>query len=130
MRALIIVAATLGFAAAAQAQTPAAQCPSGTQAWVVRTSKVKPGQEAAFEKALADQQAWYRSKGIATNAFKAGPVADPKTGVDPTLRMTVHINAPVKRPPNDAAWDAFVAEFRASSDIVTQTYACLADAPR
>ena len=116
-----------GLAGVAHAQ-PAQTCPAGTQGWVIRTSKIKPGQAATFDKALADQVAWYKAKGQ-KDTFVVGP-AIAQGGLDPSLRVSVHMNAPATRPDADPAWNAFVAEFRASSDIVSETRACLGEVKR
>ncbi len=91
---------------------------------VVRVSKLKPGQGALFARATADQVAWYRGKGITTNSFKVGTMLD---GAGAEQRLTLHLNAPAERPAPDAGWNAFVQEFRDSSDILTETRVCLKD---
>lgn len=125
-----LAALTLAAAAPALAQTPNELCPNGQLA-LVRTSKLKPGgDKAGFEKAVHDNLAWYRSKGITTNQQLAATVLISEDGgktwkASSDTVASVHLNPPSSRPANDAAWDAFVAEFRANSDIATETMLCV-----
>lgn len=118
--ALFAAAALLLWAGAACAQDVC----SGGHPVFVRVSKIKPGQAALFAKAVADQQAWYRGHGITTNQQMFGAVFTP-TGVSPDQVMTVHMDAPLQRPATDAGWNAFIQEFHASSDMVSETRACV-----
>jgi len=123
-------ALTLFVAAPALAQSPNDLCPNGQLA-LVRTSKLKPeGAKAGFDKAVHDNQAWYRAKGITTNQQLAATVLITEDGgktwkASPDTVASVHLNPPSSRPATDAAWDAFVAEYRANSDIATETMLCV-----
>jgi hypothetical protein len=114
--------------ASAQAMFP----PCDGQYVTVRVSKLKPGgTTAGFMKAVADQEAWYRSKGITKNSQLAGKVfttTGGKGAYQDGALLTIHMNAPDSglTPPSDAAYAAFVKEFRDNSDIVSETRACLA----
>lgn len=125
--AALCAAAPVTANAAATAQ---ALCPSG-QLVIVRTSQIKPGgSKAGFDKAVADNQAWYASHGVKGNKQVGGTVLtfDKATGwaTSPDMVATVHLNPPgPTAPPADAAWDAFVAEYQANSNLVTQTMICL-----
>lgn len=117
-------------AGAATAATPPDLCKDG-QISVLRTSKLKsPASRAQFDKAVKDQTAWYRSHGFAKNRILSAAimVQDAKTKDwtnDPLEVVTLHVDAPGAAAKHDAAYDAFVAEFRASSDITSERILCL-----
>jgi hypothetical protein len=74
--------------------------------------------------------AWYRSHGFAKNRVMVGTVMvqDPKTkdwSVSPTEIVSLHTDAPGPAAKHDAAYDAFVADYRAASDIDTEKLVCL-----
>jgi len=125
--AVLCAAAPVAANAAASAK---ALCPSG-QLVIVRTSQIKPGgSKAGFDKAVADNQAWYRSHGVTGNTQVGGAVLtfDKASGwsTSPDMVATVHLNPPGGSGPQaDAAWDAFVAEYQANTNLVTQTMICL-----
>jgi hypothetical protein len=134
---LVIAAAVAAAVAATVAATPAlaadpAQGLCKGQLVMVRTSKLKtPDARPVFEKAAKDNEAWYRTHGLTANQQIAGTVLvmDPAThtlSVSPDTVATVHVNPPgPSAPAPDAAWNAFVDEYRASSDLETQTLICL-----
>jgi hypothetical protein len=123
--------AALGLAAApALAAEPQQLCKG--ELVMVRTSKLKsPETRPGFEKAVKDNEAWYRAHGITANRQIGGSVLvyNPQThetSVSPDVVATVHVNPPgASAPAPDAAWNAFVDEYRASSDLETQTLICL-----
>ena len=121
MRIVLLASALLALSAGAAA---AQDMCAGGHPVVIRVSKLKPGGAATFAKATVDQRAWYRAHGITTNEQYVGAVLTP-TGPSADQMVTLHMDAPLKRPDADAAWNAFVAEFRDSSDIVSETRACL-----
>lgn len=92
----------------------------------MRISKVKPGKMDVFKKAMADQRAWYTSHGMTMNQLKAGPTFT-GAGLSADQMVTIHLNSPSQRPDGDAGYNAFVAELRDSSDIVTETRFCAGD---
>lgn len=116
--------------AAQAADNPQALCPNG-QLVIVRTSQIKPeGSKAGFDKAVADNQAWYVAHGQTKNKQVGGRVLtrDKATGwsVSPDMVATVHVNPPgPEAGPADAAWNAFVAEYQANTNMVSQTMICL-----
>src|ERR1022692_1680943 len=89
---------------------------------IVRVSTIKPGAMPAFMAAVAAHKAWYRDHGFKDNVIVASRVilTDEKTHAmkySDTEVVTYHIRPPggpqVKR---DAAWDAYVKQYRDSSD--------------
>jgi len=128
---LLGAASLLLIATCAAAATPEDLCKGG-QLSVLRTNTLKsPQARAAFEKAAQDHMAWYRSHGFKVNRQLVGSVmvfdeATKSWSVSPTEMMTLHIDNPGVPPAqHDAAWDAYVAEYRASSDIASEKMVCL-----
>jgi len=118
------------IAAPALAQ-PMWSCPVGTVPSVVRINTIKPGQRAVFDQAVRDHLKWYRDHGYSQNEIVVMPVMQTsdygKTWtVSETQALSIHRNDPgVPMGVHDAAWNAYVAEYRASSDIATQLLTCL-----
>ena len=128
---------TGGLLLCALLATPAlAQAPAcAGQYQVVRTSQIKPGELELFLKATRDNQAWYRAHGFADRIL-VGRVIAP-LGSDapfsPTLVMTVHTDmaqpgGPAPHAADDAAWAAYVAEYRQSSTMAGESVVCLSPA--
>ena len=136
MKMLVAAAMLCGLfvvPAFAPAMAQAAECPSG-HVIIYRVSKIKPGgTREGFTKAVADNLAWYRSHGMTSNIQVGGSVMtmDPTTHIpslSPDEVVTLHIDPPSfssANMPHDAAWDAFVAEYTANTDMVSQTFICL-----
>ena len=109
----------------------AAVCAGGKVA-IIRVSTIKAeGTRAGFDKAVADQIAWYRSHGVANNRIVEAGVIDMTSGM-PTLSakevMTIHYDPPTAtgvQPPVDDGYQAFVKEFRDNSDIAVEKAVCL-----
>src|ERR1700749_964371 len=109
----------------------AAVCANG-QVAIVRVSTLKAGgTRAGFDKAVADQIAWYKSHGITSNKIVSAEGIDFNSGA-PQLStkeiMTIHYDPPAangKQPATDDAYKAFVKEFRDNSDIATEKTVCL-----
>jgi hypothetical protein len=121
----------LAAAGVASAATPQDLCKGG-ELVTVRTSKLKtPDAREGFVKAVHDNQAWYRSHGLTQNEQVAGKVlvfdqAARSWSVSPDTVATVHVNPPGPNgPAHDGAWNAFVGEYRATSDLTTETMICL-----
>jgi hypothetical protein len=125
IRSVFVAALTLSSAGVAAAQTP----PCLGHLTVIRDSAILPGKLPLFEKAVADQTVWYARHGAsATPKLLRIVRRDPQTGatsyaVDEAMTATIH-QPGVASAPHDAAWDAFVAEFRASSTIKSETAVC------
>jgi hypothetical protein len=95
---------------------------------VIRTDTIKPGKMDLFKKAVQDHQAWYKAHGLSDRIF-LGEVLTPGVGFSPTTAMTVHTDMKAAgappHAPDDAAWNAYVAEYKASSDVVSTSVVCL-----
>src|ERR1700743_3341436 len=133
-RALAAMAS--GFVLLAAALPAAAQnadaCPAGQVFSVVRMSTIKPtGSMDGFNEAVRDHVKWYRDHGYTTNDIASHPVLETKdqgqTGtVSKTQVFSIHKNDPhVPRDKYDAAWSAYVAKYRANSDITNEMFVCL-----
>lgn len=132
MKPILAVVALLA-APALYAQTPAAPagpppCPAGTSYAAIRHSIITPGQWTTFEKAVAHHQAWYKAKGNGTTTGIVR-VLNPRGSATPlsdaeavTITRYDATHAPK---PHDAAWDAFVAEYKASSTVKDEIAVCL-----
>lgn len=129
--ALIAAAALASVALPAAAQTPGSLCPAGTAAGVVRLSTVKStGSMDGFLQAVKDHLKWYRDHGYKTNEIATYPVLERPAGgawtMSKTQVLSIHKNAPgVPTAQQDDAWKAYVAEYRANSDITSESYVCL-----
>ena len=127
---LMAVAAISLSASAAMAATPPDLCKDG-QISVMRISTLKSGDaRAQFDKAQKKQVEWYRSHGFAKNRVLVGSVLveDPKTkdwSISSSEVVSLHTDAPGPAAKHDAAYDAFVADYRAASDITTEKLVCL-----
>lgn len=124
------LACAIGIAVAGSASA-AAYCPSNNVT-IVRISKITPGGTMeGFKKAIADHRAWYQSHGYKADEFIAAPVlkydeATKDLMVAPNEVMTFHTHAgPVPKAKQDAAWAAYVAEYRANSEIASETIVCM-----
>src|SRR5262249_11002752 len=120
----------------AAAQSAASLCPNGTLA-TIRISTIKPtGSRAGFEQAAKDHMKWYRDHGFKDNEQIIADVitmdeASHGPVVSKTEVMTIHYNpAGAAVAMRDAAWDAYVAEYRANSDIASEHTACLPKQPK
>jgi hypothetical protein len=118
------------------ALTGAAQAPSGPlgeltckgKPVTIRYGEIKPGQAALFSKAVADHQAWYTSHGNATTVAMVRVVKRGATGdlsYDDVAALTIVTYDPKSQPAHDAAYEAFVKEYRDSEDIKEEHRGCL-----
>lgn len=113
---------------AATAATAAPVCDG--QYVTMRVSKLKPGGSmAGFSEAAKANADWYKAKGLRDHQFAVAPVLARADGtMKPSVDRiaTLHVNGAT--PPdrkNDAAWDAFVAKYKANSSIESETRLCL-----
>lgn len=121
----------LGAAAllvSAQAFAEDAVCPGG-ELTRVRLSKLKPGATMAdFNGAVADHVAWYKAHGY-TIEQRVAPVLtmDPAGALteSPDEVMTFATGDNVPRDKHDDAWKAYVAKYRAVSDLVVERGVCM-----
>ena len=115
----------------AQAPTPAAPNMPACEGsiTIVRVSDVQPGMMAKFKEAVAAQQAWYRSVGMADTILLIPMLDRSATGMtySPNQAMTAHIVKVdgMPSPPHDAAYAAFVALYKASSTIKAEYTTCM-----
>jgi hypothetical protein len=114
------------------AQAPEKACPAGTVFSVVRVSTIKStGSMAGFDDAVKDHIKWYRDHGFKTNEISTHPVLETmdkgKTWtVSKTQVLSIHKNDPGQTVgAHDAAWNAYVAKYRANSDITSESFVCL-----
>jgi hypothetical protein len=123
----------LVLATGAGAVDPVSPCAAGFHPAVIRQSRIKPGGTmAAFLKAEAGQEKWYAAHKLPDRLFVA-PMLEGRAAtarISDREAMTVHVyRTPPGQafPAHDAAWDAFVAAFRANSEIVNTARVCLPD---
>jgi len=121
---LILAAAALTIATAANATGPC----GGDQMVTMRVSKLNAaGTPAGFLDAVKDHKAWYASHGMKDDAFVTAPALVPeKGGMKPSASeyVTFHVYGG-KEPVHDAAWEAYVAKYKANSTIERETRFCL-----
>ncbi len=95
----------------------------------MRVSKLNAaGTPAGFLDAVKDHKAWYASHGFKDDAFVTGPTLVPeKGGMKPSASsyVTFHVYGSDTNPKHDAAWDAYVAKYKANSTIDSETRFCL-----
>ncbi len=121
--AAVLALATV-TATAAQAAGP---CGAG-QMVTMRVSKLSAaGTPAGFLDAVKDHKAWYASHGFKDDQFVTAPALVPeKGGMKPSASEYVTFHAyGDKEPKHDAAWDAYVAKYKANSAIDSETRFCL-----
>ena len=130
-----VLAGALVCSASARAQTAGAAAPNACASGdieVVRISKLTPkGSMAGVEKAVADHGKWYADHGYAEDRVILAPVFVTEGGgtfpsISANQFLTIHAHAhqvPADR--QDAAWQAYVAEYDANSQIVTQSMVCI-----
>ena len=116
--------------APAAAQPAPAAIPCTGNINVVRISEVKPGMMDKFLQAVAAQKAWYKNAGTPDRIGVMRILdRDPNTKaytLSESQAITTHVEpANSKAPAHDAAFDAFVALFSASSTIKTQYLTCM-----
>lgn len=135
MLKMFATAAALLAASAATAQAPAASpgaaCPAGTRYTTIRHSKVKPGQWAAFEKAVAAHNAWYADRDNETRTgvvrVLTPPPGTPSLSAVEAVTITRYASTPA--PAHDAAWSAFTDQYKATSEIVDEARVCMPTQP-
>lgn len=100
---------------------------------IVRVSAIKPGALQTFMAAVAAHKAWYRDHGFKDNVIVASRVilSDEKTHTSKYSDaevVTYHLRPPgpaQTQPKHDAAWDAYVKQYRESSDIKSEYVTCM-----
>jgi len=99
-------------------------CPAGTRYVSIRHSNVKPGKWTTFAKAVADHSAWYAGHKDGTKTAIARMLT-PTGALSSTEAVTVTHYSGRPKPKEDAAYAAFLAEYKASSTIKDEMRACL-----
>ncbi len=121
---LVLAAIALVAATAANAAGP---CGADTLV-TMRVSKLNAaGTPAGFHDAVKDHKAWYASHGFQDDVFITGPsVVAERGGMKPSASsyVTFHVYSE-KEPKHDAAWDAYVAKYKANSTIESDQRFCL-----
>ena len=128
---IFMVAAPLMLPNHAMAADAPAACPSGNIA-IIRISTITPkGTIAGFEKAAADHAKWYASHGYKEDQVVAAPVllfdaATSKLSKSPDTVISFHYHShDVPQDKHDKAWDSYVAEYNANSEIKSTTLVCM-----
>lgn len=129
---------TVFLAALAVLQVPSCMAQSGPPSCdgdyaIVRISTIKPGMMDGFMAAVAAHKAWYRSHGFNDNVIVASRVilTDPRAKTmkySDTEVITYHIRPPgggQTQPKRDAAWDAYVKQYRETSSIKSEYFSCM-----
>jgi hypothetical protein len=130
---LVLSVCLFGLATPSLAQNWGKSCvEKGGQMATYRVSKIKQGSSRAdFDKAVAMHIKWYRDHGYNDNKIVTAEPADfdAKAGrmvANPNEVVTLHFNGPgVPADKHDEAWNAYVAAYKASSEIVAEKYLCL-----
>lgn len=128
----IALLAAVHFSLALPALPQASEVCSGDPA-VVRVSTIKPGAMPAFLAAVAAHKAWYRANGVGDNDIFTAPVlvrdeATKRWKVSDTEVMSFHVRPPAAgRTPSrgDAAWNAYLKQYRDSSQIKSEYMVCM-----
>jgi hypothetical protein len=100
---------------------------------IVRISTIKPGAMQGYLAAVAAHKAWYRSHGFNDNVIVASRViqTDERTGAmkySDREVVTYHVRPPgtaQTNPKRDAAWDAYVKQYRDTSEIKNEYVTCM-----
>jgi hypothetical protein len=129
MKALAIGACLAALSTLPAAAAMSDLCSKG-QIAIIRVSTLKSaGSRACFDKAVADQIAWYRAHGSTGNRIVTAEVGDRATQAYSTKEvMTIHYDPPSASgalQPSDDGYKAFVKEFRDNSDITVEKEVCL-----
>lgn len=127
--AFFLVALTTVLLPSANAQMPACD---GDIAQV-RVSAIKPGAMQGFMAAVAAHKAWYRAHGFTDNVIVTSKVLvrDEKTGAmkySDSEVISYHVRPPRRAevgPKRDAAWDAYVKQYRDTSDLKSEYTTCM-----
>ncbi|WP_419815955.1 hypothetical protein [Glacieibacterium sp.] len=97
----------------------------------MRVSKLKPGGSmAGFADAVRANQAWYASHGMKDDRITSAPVFETvdktmKPSVTSIVSLHVYGAGSTETFKRDAAWDAFVAKYKANASIQSETRMCL-----
>jgi len=122
----ILTAIALGAATAGHAAGGAC---GADQTVTMRVSKLSAsGTPAGFLDAVKDHKAWYASHGLKDDSLTTVPALTAVKGglkSSVTEYVTFHVYGSTEQPKHDAAWDAYVAKYKANATIVGETRFCL-----
>ena len=124
MLRILTAMAMLASAGTAQAAAP---CGDGSMVTVRESKLTAAGTKAGLMEAFADHQAWYAKAGLG-DSFTMGGVLEPAKGgqrVSDTRFASIHVYGSKTPPKRDAAWDAYVAKYRANASIGREMRFCL-----
>lgn len=128
---ILALAAIAGGASAGGASAQTAPSLGGLvcagKAVTFRYGTVKPGQDALFRKAVADHQAWYAAHGNKTivKIIHVAARSAGKAAYDDHAAMTMVTYDSAPQPAHDAAYDAFVKEYRDSETVSEEHRGCM-----
>ena len=124
MKLIYAVAAAMFAATGASAE---GVCGADTMVTMRVSKLIAAGTPAGFLDAVKDHKAWYASHGMKDDVFVTAPVLVPeKGGLKPSASsyVTFHVYG-TKEPKHDAAWDAYVAKYKANTTVDSETRFCL-----
>lgn len=123
----ILTGLALLAGAAAGAAQAAAPCGDGTAATLRESKLTATGTKAGLMDAFADHKAWYAKAGL-SDSFVMGPALDAAKGgqrASDTRFASIHVYGTKPLPKRDAAWDAYVAKYKANASIGKEVRFCL-----
>jgi hypothetical protein len=125
----LLIAATLMSAPVLAQQATGPACPDGERQMVIVISKLTPtGTRAGYESAVKKHQAWNASKGLGDLIF-ARPVVEEGGKVSDTEFLSLWTKDPkasaAPAGPPDPLLLAFLAEYKANSEIKTEVAVCM-----
>ena len=131
MRTKLILAALAAFQVSSALAQTVPTCAGDIS--LIRVSAIKPGAMEGFMAAVAAHKAWYRAHGFTDNVIVAARVilVDQKTGsakYSDAEVVTQHVRPPGPQQTSskrDAAWDAYVKQYRDTSDIKSEYMTCM-----
>ena len=98
------------------------------QMMTMRVSRLSAGgTPAGFLDAVKDHKAWYVSHAMKDDSFVTAPVLVARKGglaASANEYVTFHSYG-TTQPKHDAAWDAYVAKYKANATIVSETRFCV-----
>lgn len=124
MAALLALGAVI--AVPAQSQAPQVSLCKG-QPVTIRYSEIKPGQYELFKRAVAEHNAWYAANKNATRTqiIRLTKRSGTNVSFDDGAAMTMTVYDKKPQPTQDAAYEAFVKDYRDSSVLKDEHRGCM-----
>jgi hypothetical protein len=91
----------------------------------IRFSAVKPGQWPVFARAVAAHRAWYQQHRSPNTVTLSRVLARGGQGYSDSEAVTMTLFRDPAAPVHDKGWDAFVADYKASSTIQEERRVCV-----